>query len=321
MTIRPARALAAALVLAAMPALAMSASAAAAPAKGAPSKPAARATAARPPAPPAFVVVLDPGHGGEKDGALSVEGRREKDVTLQIARLLKKRLEKQGARVVLTRGRDETVDLPRRAAIANAEEADLFVSLHLNSAPGGPGSKARGIETYFLSADATDAAASAVAARENADRPREDSSDTLVGILEDLEDQANLAESSRLAQAIHVALVRGTRAPDRGVKQAPFHVLAGARMAAVLLELGFFSHPVEGKELARASRQEAIAGAVAAGIAAWRKDGVPTSGASGGVNGATSVDGATSGTGGTADGSRGAADGAPTPPAPTAAAR
>jgi N-acetylmuramoyl-L-alanine amidase len=229
---------------------------------------------ARPAVPPAFVVVLDPGHGGEKDGALSVEGRREKDITLQIARLLRKRLEKQGARVVLTRSEDVTVDLPRRAAIANAEEADLFVSLHLNSMPGGPGSSARGIETYFLSADATDASASAVAARENADRPRSDPTDTVGGILEDLEDQANLAESSRLAQAIHGALVRGTRAPDRGVKQAPFHVLAGARMAAVLLELGFVSHPVEGKELARPARQEAIASSIAAGIAAWRRAGI-----------------------------------------------
>jgi N-acetylmuramoyl-L-alanine amidase len=217
------------------------------------------------------VVVLDPGHGGEKDGALSVEGRREKDITLQIARLLRKRLEKQGARVVLTRGEDVTVDLPRRAAIANAEEADLFVSLHLNSAPGGPGSPARGIETYFLSADATDASASAVAARENADRPRSGPTDAVDGILDDLEDQANLAESSRLAHAIHGALVRGTRAPDRGVKQAPFHVLAGARMAAVLLELGFVSHPVEGKDLARPARQDAIAGSIAAGIAAWRR--------------------------------------------------
>ena len=226
---------------------------------------------AAPPAPPAFVVVVDPGHGGEKDGALSVDGRHEKDLTLQIARLLKKKLEKQGARVVLTRSKDETVDLPRRAAIANAEEADLFVSLHLNSMPGGPGSKARGIETYFLSADATDAAASAVAARENADRLRTGPTDTVGGILEDLEDQANLAESSRLAHAVHGALVRGTGSPDRGVKQAPFHVLAGARMAAVLLELGFVSHPVEGKELARPARQEAIAGAVASGIAAWRK--------------------------------------------------
>jgi N-acetylmuramoyl-L-alanine amidase len=246
----------------------------AAPAPSATSPPAKGSSArapARAAAPPTFVVVLDPGHGGEKDGALSVEGRREKDITLQIARLLRKRLEKQGARVVLTRGADVTVDLPRRAAIANAEEADLFVSLHLNSAPGGPGSPARGIETYFLSADATDASASAVAARENADRPRSDPSDAVGGILEDLEDQANLAESSRLAQAIHGALVRGTRAPDRGVKQAPFHVLAGARMAAALLELGFVSHPVEGKDLARPARQEAIAASIADGIAAWRR--------------------------------------------------
>ena len=246
----------------------------AAPAAPAPAKGSAAKSSARPAVPPAFVVVLDPGHGGEKDGALSVEGRREKDIALQIARLLRKRLEKQGARVVLTRAEDVTVDLPRRAAIANAEEADLFVSLHLNSMPGGPGSSARGIETYFLSADATDASASAVAARENADRPRSDPTDTVGGILEDLEDQANLAESSRLAQAIHGALVRGTRAPDRGVKQAPFHVLAGARMAAVLLELGFVSHPVEGKELARPARQDAIASSIAAGIAAWRRAGI-----------------------------------------------
>ncbi|HQR28885.1 MAG TPA: N-acetylmuramoyl-L-alanine amidase [Anaeromyxobacteraceae bacterium] len=232
---------------------------------------AARAT----PQQPAFVVVLDPGHGGEKDGAITVEGRREKDLVLQIARLLRKRLERQGARVVLTRAGDESVELARRAAVANAEKADLFISIHLNSAPGTSGTRARGVETYFLSADATDASATAVAARENADRlagePELDPADVVGGILADLEDQANLSESSRLAQAIHGAVVKGARAPDRGVKQAPFYVLAGARMPAVLVELGFVSHPVEGKELARSSRQDAIAGAIAAGVAAWRK--------------------------------------------------
>ena len=85
------------------------------------------------------------------------------------------------------------------------------------------------------------------------------------------------------------------------MKQAPFHVLAGARMAAVLLELGFVSHPVEGKDLARAQRQEAIAGAVAAGIAAWRSAGGATGSATGAMGGA--------------------ANDAPIPPAPTAAAR
>jgi len=224
---------------------------------------------------PTFVAVIDPGHGGEKDGAISVDGKREKDIALQIARLLKKRLEKQGARVVLTRGGDESVELARRAAMANVEKADLFVSIHLNSAPGARAAMARGVETYFLSADATDASAKAVAARENADRlagePEIDPADVVGGILSDLEDNANLSESSRLAQAIHDAVVRGTRAADRGVKQAPFYVLAGARMAAVLVELGFVSHPVEGKDLARPGRQEAIANALAAGIADWRK--------------------------------------------------
>jgi N-acetylmuramoyl-L-alanine amidase len=253
-------ALASALLLAAAPASAASN----APAK-APTKPAAA---------PTFVAVIDPGHGGEKDGAISVDGKREKDIALQIARLLKKRLEKQGARVVLTRGADDSVELARRAAMANAEKADLFVSIHLNSAPGARAAKARGVETYFLSADASDASATAVAARENADRlagePEIDPADVVGGILADLEDNANLSESSRLAQAIHGAVVRGTRAPDRGVKQAPFYVLAGARMAAVLVELGFVSHPVEGKELAKPARQEALANALAAGIAAWR---------------------------------------------------
>jgi N-acetylmuramoyl-L-alanine amidase len=229
------------------------------PAKVVPAKPA-----------PAFVAVIDPGHGGEKDGAISVDGKREKDIALQIARLLKKRLEKQGARVVLTRGGDESVELARRAAMANVEKADLFVSIHLNSAPGARAAMARGVETYFLSADATDASAKAVAARENADRlagePEIDPADVVGGILADLEDNANLSESSRLAQAIHGAVVHGTRA----VEQAPFYVLAGARMAAVLVELGFVSHPVEGKDLARPGRQEAIANALAAGIAAWR---------------------------------------------------
>ncbi len=277
-----------------MTSLAAAAVLAAALAAATPAKPAVAKSPSKP-APPAFVVVLDPGHGGDRDGAVSVEGRKEKDITLQIARLLKKRLERQGARVVLTRGGDDSVDLLRRAAIANAEEADLFVSLHLNSAPGGAGSPARGIETYFLSADASDAAASAVAARENADRIRSGPTDMVGGILEDLEDQANLAESSRLAQAIHVALVRGTRAPDRGVKLAPFHVLAGARMAAVLLELGFVSHPAEGKDLARPARQEAIANAVAAGIATWRRPAAAAAPGPGAVTGAV-----TDGSGGTA---------------------
>ncbi len=231
---------------------------------------------ARPaPAAPAFTIVIDPGHGGDKDGAIGPDGAKEKELALQIARRAAARLGRQGARVVLTRTGDASVPLANRAARANAVGADLFVSIHLNSMPEGPGhGRAAGVETYFLSADATDASATAVAARENADRlageAGPDPDDPVSGILQDLADADALQESSRLAYALHERLVARLGAPDRGVKQAPFYVLAGARMPAVLLEVGFLSNAAEGRQLATGARQELVAQAIADGVAAWR---------------------------------------------------
>jgi N-acetylmuramoyl-L-alanine amidase len=125
----------------------------------------------RPPKPPAFVVVIDPGHGGDQDGAQSPGGVKEKDVVLQIARRLRPRLERLGAKVVLTRTGDGSVRLTARAAVANGIKADLFLSIHLNSMASAEARRvSSGVETYFLSADASDANAAAAAARENADR-------------------------------------------------------------------------------------------------------------------------------------------------------
>jgi N-acetylmuramoyl-L-alanine amidase len=237
---------------------------------------AAAAAGPRAPAPPAFVAVVDPGHGGEKDGAVGPGGVREKALTLQIARRVAARLKKQGARVVLTRTGDVSVPLAQRAALANAERADLFISIHLNAMPGTARERARGVETYFLSADASDASATAVAARENADRLAGeaviDPNDPVSGILQDLADTDALRESSRLAYTLHERLVGLLHAEDRGVKQAPFYVLAGARMPAVLLEVGFVSHADESRRLASAGYQEQVAQAIADGIAAWRRE-------------------------------------------------
>ncbi len=224
---------------------------------------------------PSFVVVVDPGHGGERMGALAPDGTAEKDLALQLARRIAKRLERQGARVILTRIGDIELPLVNRAAVANAERADLFISVHLNSmATRSRRLRTQGIETYFLSADATDASATAVAARENADRlagePAIDPSDPVSGILDDLEHTAALSGSSRLAYAVHEKLVKATQAEDHGVKQAPFYVLAGARMPAVLIEAGFISHPEESRKLRSAAYQETVAQAVAAGVAAFR---------------------------------------------------
>ncbi len=224
---------------------------------------------------PAFTAVVDPGHGGEQEGALSPDGVKEKDLALEIARRVGARLRKMGAKVILTRTGDIAVPLANRAAIANAIRADLFVSIHLNSMPTAEQRRAsHGVETYFLSADATDTHASAVAARENADRlagePVADPDDPVAAILSDLEDAASLAGSSRLAYAVHERLVASLGAEDRGVKQAPFYVLAGARMPAVLVEVGFISHEAEAARLRTREYQAKVAAAVADGIAAWR---------------------------------------------------
>ena len=226
---------------------------------------------------PAFVAVIDPGHGGDQEGALSPSGEKEKDVALDLALRISRRLKKMGAKVVLTRTGDFSVPLANRAALATALRADLFVSVHLNSMPT-PEQRHRtsGIETYFLSAGATDTRASAVAARENADRlagePEIDPNDPVAGILSSLEDAASLQSSSRLAYAIHERLVASLEAEDHGVKQAPFYVLAGARMPAVLLEVGFISHDGEAAKLRTRAYRERIADAVAAGVVAFRAE-------------------------------------------------
>ena len=150
--------------------------------------------------------------------------------------------------MVLTRSGDLSVPLANRVAIANGSKADLFLSIHPNSMPTAETrQRAEGIETYFLSADATDAHATAVADRENADdrrrgRPRS----RRPGGLHPLRPggRRRLSDSSRLAYCLHQRLVAVTGAADRGVKQAPFYVLAGARMPAVLIEVGFISHAV-----------------------------------------------------------------------------
>lgn len=224
---------------------------------------------------PAFVVVIDPGHGGEHLGATSPRGDREKDLALEISRRIGARLRKMGGRVVFTRTGDIAVPLANRAAIATAIRADLFVSIHLNSMPTAEQRRrSQGIETYFLSPNASDTHASAVAARENADRiagePEIDPEDPVAAILVDLEDAASLQASSRLAYALHERLVERLGAEDRGVKQAPFYVLAGARMPAVLLEVGFISHAEESVKLRTRAYQDRIAEAVADGIRAFR---------------------------------------------------
>lgn len=216
-----------------------------------------------------LVVVIDPGHGGDKDGAVSAAGLKEKDVCLAVATRLAAKLERVGHRAVLTRAADQGLPLEARVALANERGADLFVSIHANSMPEPLRARTHGIETYFLSAEATDAAALAVARAENADggaRPEAKPARAVDAILADLARTEAHADSSRLAYALHGKLLAATGRKDRGVHQAPFVVLEGATMPAVLVEIGYLSHAREAALLSAPSEQEAIAAALAFGI-------------------------------------------------------
>ncbi|MBK7860137.1 MAG: N-acetylmuramoyl-L-alanine amidase [Archangiaceae bacterium] len=219
------------------------------------------------------VVIVDPGHGGAQTGAVSPTGAWEKDAALEISKLLKAELEAQlGARVKLTRDRDAMVTLHNRVDWANAQKPDLFISVHLNSMPTQKQRQGtEGIETYFLSAEASGDQAKKVAARENAEfhdkRPK--SGDTLAFILADLQRSEAHADSSRLAYAVHEELIAATGAQDRGVQQAPFYVLMGLQAPAILVEVGFISHPDEGARLAETGYQQKAAEAIARGVSAF----------------------------------------------------
>lgn len=192
-------------------------------------------------------IVIDPGHGGSETGA-TANGVVESHLTLQVARLLKSRLEQKiPARVVLTRNEDVVVPHGQRVAIANQNKGELFISLHFNSYSG---SRARGAETYFLSRQASDKLAQGLADAENAGGEGSDApSDGLDLILWDLAQSHHLSESQRFATLVQQELNTTLGLADRGVRQAPFRVLVGTNMPAVLVELGFISNAEEASRL------------------------------------------------------------------------
>ncbi len=217
-------------------------------------------------------VWIDAGHGGAKAGAPGPKQRMEKEITLELAKRLKAELEKAGARVGLSRDSDVEVGLQERMRRANATDPDLFISIHCNSMPlNSPSRKtARGVETYFLSADASGEQAERVAALENAEAgAAAESADPVENILNDLAQTQAHRDASALAYAIHQQLVKDLGVPNRGVHQAPFLVLMGAKMPAILVEVGFLSHLTEGPKLAEPAYQKKIVASLAAGIRAF----------------------------------------------------
>lgn len=223
-----------------------------------------------------YTVLVDPGHGGEDQGASGHYFKKlpngklekvivhEKDITLQIAKKVFQKLKDKRYKVFLTRSIDRTVTLQGRADIADQVQADLFISIHLNSAFS---KQASGIETYYLD-NHTDAAVKKVEEVEN--RMLEGEELVIQQILIDLVVERTAKTSRTLATTIHDQLLAKVASPysmkDRQMRPGVFYVLALSKRPAVLLEAGFMSNESELYKMTTAKFQERFAAAVVEGI-------------------------------------------------------
>lgn len=214
-------------------------------------------------------IVIDPGHGGHDTGTIGPNGLLEKELVLDVSRRLGKLLASRlGAQVVFTRRDDTFIPLETRTAIANQEQADLFVSVHANSSRD---PDARGVETYYLNFTSSPEALE-VAARENA------ASDKSIHELQDLVKKIALKEkieesrefASDVQGALHTGLAsKNPGERNRGVKKAPFVVLIGANMPSILAEISFISNPGDERRLRSPEYRQRIAESLYRGISRY----------------------------------------------------
>ncbi len=211
-----------------------------------------------------FKIAIDAGHGGDDSGAKSHGKLKEKDIALAMAYALKESLEAAGMDALLTREDDTFIPLLDRSRKANDAGADLFLSLHLNAARS---RGAKGSEVYFLSLGSVDAETAAVAALENAGGGSMTTADSVVAsILDDMAQKAFLQDSQSLAVIVQNQLNRLGGIQERGVKQAPFAVLRGAAMPAILVETAFLSNPKEEAKLKDPEFQKRVADSITLGV-------------------------------------------------------
>ncbi len=214
-------------------------------------------------------VVIDPGHGGDEPGARGTAGAQEKDVTLSVARRLKAGLEgRLGVRVLLTREGDQAVSLDGRAALANNNKADLFVSLHANASIR---KEASGAQVYYLAADQVGDDARKPAASRQTLPTFGGGSREIEMIPWELAQLRYVSESASLAGAIEEQFRGRVRLNPHPVQQAPFRVLAGVNMPAVLVEVGFLTNPDEEQQLVSDAYQNTLAQALLDGLLRFRE--------------------------------------------------
>ncbi len=216
-------------------------------------------------------IIIDPGHGGDETGAKGPQGAMEKDVTLAVGRRLKGALEARlGVRALLTRDIDKTMTLDERAALANNNKADLFISLHANASLRGATS---GAEVFYLSLDEYGAEAA------RASRPEGELLPVFGGgnrdiqlILWEMAQARYIEQSAALARLVEQELRQRVPMSPRAIQQAPFRVLVGANMPAVLIELGFITNAEQEKALSSDGFQQQLVQALVEAVARYRDE-------------------------------------------------
>jgi N-acetylmuramoyl-L-alanine amidase len=231
-----------------------------------------------PPAGGLRTIVVDAGHGGEEEGARGPTGTLEKEVTLSVARRLNAALEARlGVRVILTREADQTVGLDERAALANNNKADLFVSLHANASVR---AAAAGAEVFYLSLEEYGDQAQRVARGESEALPVfGGGTRDIEVILWEMAQARYIEQSATLAKLVESTLRERVPMSPRAIQQAPFRVLVGANMPAVLVEMGFITNPEQERQLRSEPFQVSLVQALVDSVVRYRDATARSSGA------------------------------------------
>jgi N-acetylmuramoyl-L-alanine amidase len=215
-------------------------------------------------------VVLDPGHGGEALGTQGVKGTLEKEITLAVSRRLRTLIESRlGLKVFLTRDDDRTLSADERSAFANNHHADVFLSIHANSAVR---PSVRGAEVYYLSVERADAEARKRAEEAGTTLPALGGGNRTIDlILWETAQARYLEQSAALAGFVEQALAARVEMSPRAVQQAPFRVLVGANMPAALVEIGYLSNAEQEAQLTTPAYQEQVAQALLDALIKFRE--------------------------------------------------
>ena len=217
-------------------------------------------------------IVIDAGHGGKDPGAVGYRGTKEKDIALDVAKRLEKKLAKNmKVKIVMTRDEDIFLRLSERTKIANESNGSLFISIHTNAAED---RRASGFETFLIGQNKNEAAVR-VAARENAVLELEGLKGKKLTdedlIKATIAQSAFASKSEQFASLVQKEIKKRVQSKDRGVKQAGFYVLMGASMPNVLVELGFISNPSEEKKLRSPQYRDQLATAIYRAVEQYQK--------------------------------------------------